>query len=58
MKFSAILYIAALAAPALSFPIHRYGKRAVDAATITSLAPDLGFQSGLNPTGMSRALKP
>jgi len=51
MKFSAILSIAVLAAPALSLPIHWYSKRAADAATVTSLAPDLGFQSGLNPTG-------
>jgi len=54
MKFSNIFFISTLAAPALSLPISWGTIRraaAPDAATITALAPPLGFHSGVNPTG-------
>jgi len=50
MRFSYILSVVALSAPVLSTPI--WSKRqAPDAGAITSLAPAIGFQAGLNPTG-------
>lgn len=39
-------------APAASSPAANNVAGALDAATIQSLAPVLGFQSGVNPTGM------
>jgi hypothetical protein len=56
MKLSNILFISILAAPALSLPISWGAIRraaAPDAATITALAPPLGFNSGVNPTGFN-----
>jgi len=48
--YSILCAVALLVAPSLSFPVP--SKRAApDAATITALAPPLGFQSGLNPDG-------
>ena len=52
MKFAILLSLATLLLPALSAPLGLKRQNAVpDAATITRLAPDLGFTAGLNPTG-------
>ena len=52
MKFTTLLSFATLALPALSAPLEAKRQTGVpDAATITQLAPPLGFTAGLNPTG-------
>jgi len=52
MKLTTLLSFAALALPALSAPLEvKRQTGAPDATTITQLAPPLGFQSGINPTG-------
>jgi len=52
MKFTILLSFTAFALPALSAPVEFKRQSAVpDPATITQLAPDLGFTAGLNPTG-------
>ena len=51
MKLTVLLTLAALALPGFSVPFMRRQSGAPDAATITQLAPPLGFTAGLNPTG-------
>lgn len=52
MKLAISLSLVALVLPALSAPLDLKRQTGVpDAATITRLAPDLGFTAGLNPTG-------
>ena len=52
MKFTIILSLATLTLPAFSAPLGlKRQSGAPDPATITQLAPPLGFQSGVNPTG-------
>ena len=52
MKLTILLSLATLAFPAFSAPLGFKRQSGVpDAATITRLAPDLGFTAGLNPTG-------
>ena len=52
MKLITLLSLATIVLPALSAPLEVKRQTAVpDAATITQLAPPLGFQSGVNPTG-------
>lgn len=52
MKLAISLSLVALVLPALSAPLDlKRQTGAPDAATITRLAPDLGFTAGLNPTG-------
>ena len=52
MKFIILLSLATLALPTFSAPIEFKRQSGVpDAETITNLAPDLGFTSGVNPTG-------
>lgn len=52
MKLTTLLSFATLALPVLSAPLEvKRQTGAPDATTITQLAPPLGFQSGINPTG-------
>ena len=52
MKLTILLSLTALALPALSAPVALKRQSGTpDTATITRLAPDLGFTAGLNPTG-------
>lgn len=52
MKFTILLSLATLGLPAFSAPLVLKRQSGVpDPATITRLAPPLGFSAGLNPTG-------
>ena len=52
MRFTTLLSLATLILPGLSAPLKVKRQSEVpDAATITRLAPGLGFTAGLNPTG-------
>ena len=52
MKLRTLLSLTTLVLPAFSAPLEVKRQSGVpDAATITQLAPDLGFTAGLNPTG-------
>ena len=52
MKLTTLLPLATFVLPGLSAPLKVKRQSGVpDAATITRLAPDLGFTAGLNPTG-------
>ena len=52
MKFTILLSLATLAIPTFSAPVgFKRQSEIPDAGTITDLAPDLGFTSGVNPTG-------
>jgi len=52
MRLTILLSVATLVLPAFSAPVEVKRQSGVpDTATITRLAPDLGFTAGLNSTG-------
>lgn len=52
MRLTLLLSLTTLALPAFSAPLEaKRQSGAPDVATITRLAPPLGFNAGLNPTG-------